>query len=618
MSIKNFSKRPLALVTAALISPVALAAETKPEKLEEMVVVGSRIEMPLRQQAVSISVLDAEAIENRGYASLADVLRSQPSIHVSNSGGAGKQTALRIRGEEGFRTKVIIDGIDISDPTATQIQAQMQHITSAGIERVEILRGAQGMAYGADAGGVINISSRRAQHGLNGSATIETGRYGSQQLNGYINGSNKQGDFSLIVADTETDGFNARVIDGSTDKDGYENTTVHFNGGVNFGEHWRLGLTLRDVDADNEYDGFSATSAQDNLGHYEQQSQRIAINYDNGNVQHQLSYSNSDVERENSVISTGAVTFLAEGSIKQTQYLGSWKLSHKNTLVFGLDHDDQQDQGNNVERKQLGAHLEWQSQAINDVFLTAGIRYDDNDDFGKHNSYRISAVKFIGFQQGDLKIKSSIGTGFRAPSLSELAYNNGPYAYGEAAATELKEEQSRGLDLGVEWLGNNGLSLEAVLFKQKITDEILFDLAAYSGYLQTLGDSRSQGVELLAAQSVNDNLSLRMNATYNDTEDSSGQQRRRRPRVLLNLGVDYRWDSADILLSANWRRSSGQSDNTTQLDDYDVLDVRLGWTMNSHVEWYGRLENALDEEYQEISGYNTARAAAYAGVKLSF
>lgn len=618
MSTFLFTKRPLVLAIASLFSQAGFATAAESNDLEEMVVVGSRIELPLRQQATSISVLNQQQIERRGYNSLADVLRSQPAIHVSNSGGAGKQTSLRIRGEEGFRTKVIIDGIDVSDPTGTQIQAQIQHISSAGIASVEVLRGSQGMAYGADAGGVINISSSRGKQGLAGKVSAEAGRYGAQQLNANITAGNELGDFSVTVADSETDGINARTIDSTGDKDGYENSTIHFNGGVNLADRWRLDLTVRDVDADSEYDGFSATSAQDNSSHYEQQSQRLGLSYSDGDVQHSLSYSNSDVERQNSVISTGAETFYAKGEIQQIQYLGSVSVNADNRLVFGVDHDDQEDSVNNVSREQLGAHIEWQGQAIENVYLTAGLRYDDNDDFGTHTSYRFSAVKFISFSQGELKIKSSLGTGFRAPSLSELAYNNGPYAHGAAATTVLKEEQSSGVDLGVEWLGNNGLKLEAVYFNQKIKDEILFDLAAYSGYLQMGGDSRSNGVELSGSKYFGDNLSLRANATYNDTEDSSGEQRRRRPRLLVNIGFDYHWQEQDVVLSANLRRSSGQSDRAIDLDDYQVLDLRLAWAASDNIELYGRLENASDEQYQELSGYNTAGAAAYAGVKLSF
>ena len=86
-----------------------------PNKLEEIVVTSSRVPMPLRQIGTSVSVITQQEITERGFNSLSDVLRTQPSMSVTNSGGAGQQTTLRIRGEEGFRTLVLLDGIDLSE-----------------------------------------------------------------------------------------------------------------------------------------------------------------------------------------------------------------------------------------------------------------------------------------------------------------------------------------------------------------------------------------------------------------------------------------------------------------------------------------------------------------------
>lgn len=610
MSNTLFTKRPLALViaTAALISQGAIAAESKPQDLEEMVVVGSRIEVPLRQQATAISVVTQQAIENRGFSNLADVLRDQTAIHVSNSGGAGKATALRIRGEESYRTKVLVDGIDISDPTGTQVGPQIQHISSAGIGRIEILRGPQGMAYGADAGGIISIRSARPEQGLGGELRLEAGRYGHQQISAALGGANSVGDFSLSVTDTETDGFNASSADVLGDDDGYENDTLHFNAGVNLNENWRMEVTLRDVDAFTQFDSTFEPGSPNSS--FSQKNQRIAANYQDDTWTHQLAYSNNDVSRD---FSSGTQF---SGSIEQLQYLGSVELGQANTLVLGLDHEEQEDEGNQASREQLGAHVEWQNQSLDNLFLTAGLRFDDNEDFGKHLSLRFSAAYLIPLEGGELKLKSTLGNGFRAPSLAELALNQ------RAAAGGLGEENSRGADIGIEWLGDNGLKLNAVYFYQTVENQVEFyldySLPTYGFYTQGDGESVSQGVELSLQQSFGEALTVRANATYNDAEDSAGDQRRRRPRVLANIGFDYSLLDGEVQLSGNWRRSAGQSDRSIDLDNYDVLDLRLAWNINEHVEIYSRLENALDEKYQELSGYNTARAAAYAGVKLKF
>ncbi|MEQ8955083.1 MAG: TonB-dependent receptor plug domain-containing protein, partial [Gammaproteobacteria bacterium] len=204
------NKFKMALVAAMIPLPVA-AQEPGTENFEEIVITSSRIEQPLREVATSVSVISREDLELKGYPSLADALRTQGSVGVSNQGGTGAVTSLRIRGEEGYRTLVMIDGVDMSDPTGVQVGPLVQNLVNThDIERVEILRGPQGFLYGADAGGVINVITRSGAEGFSGNASAETGADGTMNLGGNILGGNETMNFSLSVTDTSTDGFNAR------------------------------------------------------------------------------------------------------------------------------------------------------------------------------------------------------------------------------------------------------------------------------------------------------------------------------------------------------------------------------------------------------------------------
>jgi vitamin B12 transporter len=176
------SSLALAISTGLLAYPVFAQQKNTEDEIEKLVVVSSRVAMPLREIATSVSIITQEDIEARGYANLTDVLKTQAAISATNSGGVGSTTALRVRGEEGYRTLVRIDGVDISDPTGTQIGPQLAHLQSANISRVEILRGSQGLAYGADAGGVINIYSGSPSEQFSGNISGEFGLYDTQNL----------------------------------------------------------------------------------------------------------------------------------------------------------------------------------------------------------------------------------------------------------------------------------------------------------------------------------------------------------------------------------------------------------------------------------------------------
>ncbi len=612
--------RPGLLAFALCACHGALAATD----LEEIIVTSSRVPMPLREVGTSISVVTQEEIKQLGFASLYDVLRTQPGVAVSNTGGTGSAATLRIRGEEGYRTLVLLDGIDISDTSGPQVSPRFEQLLSSGVQRVEILRGPQGLMYGADAGGVVNISTIAPTQGLGGEISAEGGRYGSSQLAGNVGGGNDTVDFNLSVADFQTDGFNARDTDTVLkDDDGYDNTTANARLGYKVSEELRLSLVGRTVEGENRFDDCFTVDTFEPTDRcrddFEQQAWRAAADYEAGRFTHQLAYNGNDTDRE--FYSAGASSFGAKGTLQRTGYLGSFNGSDALRLVYGVDLEQESldDGSTDVSRNQDGYYFEYQGGFGDRLFVTAGTRYDDNDDFGSHTSSRVSAAWLFALAGGELKLKSAYGTGFRAPSLFEVAYNAGDFAFPPASDTTLKEEKSSGYDAGLSWLDASGLYLEAVYFDQKVEDEIYFDLTDSSGYLQRSGDTDSSGVELSADWPVIESLSLRANYTYNDTETSTGSRRPYRPQHLANLGISWRTLAQRLTLGANLRLSEDTQDiDGSQLDDYQLLGLNASYQLTQALQLYGRVENALDEDYQEVPTYNTSGAAGYAGVRYTF
>ena len=612
----------IALLSCVIFVPIVVAEN----RLEELIVISSRNPMPLRQVGASVSVVTQSDIELLGSLSLGDLLRNEVGIAVDNSGGAGKTTGLRIRGEESFRTLVMVDGMDISDPTAPQVSPQVQHvINSGGLGRIEVLRGPQGFIYGADAGGVINLFTRQERDGASAELSAEYGRYNSSNINAYIAAGDQSVDVYLSVAEQQTDGFNSRTVDLQNEQDGYDNTTVHGKLGLTISDELRAQLVVRNVDADAEFDGFDENDNHDQRSLFEQMSSRLSLDYQGKLMTSSVALSYADIERQSVVAAD--VVFATEGELKKAEYLGSALLSDGMQLLIGVDHEEEiieRELQRDLQRSQKGVFTELQATFEDSTTLTAGARYDDNDDFGSHTSVRATLAHVTPLNEAvDFKIRSSIGSGFRAPSLAEIAYNEGPFAFGQAAATFLSEENSSGYDVGFEFFTTEGAEIGLTYFNQQIENEIFFDLINFSGYLQADGKSSAEGIELYLDYPINPLISLKSNATFNKTETTEALPRIRRPEKVANIGAEFRLVNSDLVVFVNLRVVRDAVNEIfglgrVDLDDYEVLNITANYQLTPQVAIFARIDNAADADYEEVTTYNTAGASAYGGIRLTF
>jgi vitamin B12 transporter len=621
----------LGQLSAAVLACISLpslaeAQSGTAEPTEEIIVTSSIIAQPRRQIGTAVSAIDFEEIELRGYTDLSDVLRTQTGIGVSNTGGQGKSTSVRIRGEETYRTTLMIDGVKALDPSAPQVSPDFDSLlTTSDLQRVEVLRGPQGFMYGADAGGVVNVITKRGADELGGRVGVEAGDYSTRKLDAAVSGGSDRGDYFLSVVDFETDGFNSRTDDTVLrDDDGAENTTLHAKLGLNVADDVRLQLVARDIDAEAQFDNCGFPTVHDCVGTTEQTTYKLSADVSGDLFSNSFGYSDIDITHDN--FTAGVSAFATEGALSRFEYTGSYKPSDALALVYGVDLQEEEltDTDGTLSRDQDGYYVEYQGAFNNAFFLALGARYDDNEDFGTHTSSRLSVAYVQDLSsERSLKYRASVGTGFRAPSMYELAYNRGPFAFPPASLNpNLTEETSRGYDIGIEYNAANGLHFEATYFDQEIEDAIEFDLVGFSGYLQTRGTSTSNGVEVAADIPVDERWQLLANWTYNDTEDSAGVQRVRRPKNLGNLGVAYRTADERLRLLANYRISRDAIDttfvSTVPLPDYEVLDLSVTFDASDLIQIYGRVQNATDETYYEVLGYNTAERSIYGGVRLRF
>jgi outer membrane receptor protein involved in Fe transport len=266
-----------------LFGSFAVAADAS---LEEVVVTADLRDRQLEHLAASATVLDAQTIEMAGVQHFQDVLALVPNLNWS--AGTSRPRFFQLRGigeleqwqgapnpSVGF----LIDGIDFSGVGMPA--------TLSDVERIEVLRGPQGTAYGANAlAGLIAVNTRAPQRDAEASANLTVGDHGTLGASGVLGGALGAGEsaWRLNAGTYRSDGFRRDSYLGRDDTNGYEETSVRLRATTRPGDTLRADFTLMWADLDNGYDAFSIdnsrTTLSDKPGRDAQQSRAAAMRLD--------------------------------------------------------------------------------------------------------------------------------------------------------------------------------------------------------------------------------------------------------------------------------------------------------------------------------------------------
>ena len=613
--------RSLTLAVSITVSSHFAVADS----IEETVVVADRVDTAITSLAVSVNVLDRELISALGSATLPQLLKSQVGISTTQNGGIGAVSGIRVRGQDAFRTRVLIDGIDISDPSSPQIAPRMEHVLAPSLERVEVLRGTQGLLWGADAGGVISLTSRRATEQPSIAVSAERGGYGFETESIVASsGATYLGEMTAVLNHVGMDGFNALKSDTQlADNDGYDNDSYRLSYTTPQWQGWSATISAREVDATTDYDGcgrfdesFSFISSNDCSDGYNNETRAVVVRHAGDGNSTQISVSESDSDR--AYFTDGLFQFALKGSNEQMSASHNRTLTENYDLTVGVDLDEQSyDDGFGTARSRDNEAIFMNvKRATNKVTLSAAVRTDDNDDFGRFTSWRITALTETGFD--GVALKTAYGTGFRAPSPYEVGSNQSPFALPEARETALKEEQSEGWEMGLR--GNqNHLSWELTYFDQEVSDAIVYSYnpALFAGgYLQIPGTSQFSGVEATAAWEIGEGVTLEGFVTDLSADDANGNDLPYRPETTAQVSARYSAAKIDWLLLA--RYTSDRSDGFgTRLNEYTVMDGSFRYAITDELNVSVRAENVTNEGYSDIVGYRSAGRTFYVGLNVS-
>jgi len=626
--------KSILLCSAALI---AFAAPALAQTSDEIVVVGAtRIPTPVHEIASSVTVITAAEIEARQQRSLPDVLRSVPGVNIVQSGGAGGQTSLFLRGTNSNHTKVLLDGIDISDPSTANGVADISKLAAGDIAKVEVLRGPQGALYGSDAiGGVVNIITKSGEGPLAITADAEGGSFGTFNQRGGVSGSEGDLHYALTVQHlhagaTPVTPLNLLQPGEKRHDDFYDNVTASTKLGYDVTENFDLGLvghytnSLGKITGD-AFDFVTFTSFPSPT-----QTRIETLQYESRGTAHLLLW-DGRLEQTLGLAYGHSILAIQDpdngdsraiGDRLKLDWQGNVKVMEGQTVVLGAEtardalHPGLAFGFPSPLSRGITTHAgfaELQSDFDFGLHNSLSVRHDDNSQFGSRTTWRVAPAWLI----GDTKLKASAGTGFKAPALQQLYGTFG----GNAA---LKPETSFGYDIGVEQSLFGGVVTGGVTWFQNNIKNLIVSGPAPAFRLMNIGRARTDGVESFIAWKALDTLTVRADYTYTDALDAGTKLALlRRPRHKASLSAD--WQATDDLsLDASLLYVGPQIDGNRdfsiprlKMPDHVTVDLAASYRLTEKWSLFGRIENLTDTDYQSPDGFLRPRIGAYGGIKVN-
>jgi vitamin B12 transporter len=597
------------------IAVVPAYGQSVPVVSEEIVVTASALSEAVETVPAAVTVITRREIDEREARDVSDVLREVPGLVVSRTGSPGKITSIFTRGSSSKQTLVLWNGVEMNNAYFSAYN--FGQMSTAGVERVEIIRGPFSALHGADAvGGVINVISPQTRSGL--VVDAESGERGL--LSGVLSGSAVGERFASHAA------IELRRDDGFAPNDDFESNTLV--GGLTFTPRTTVSLGIqgrysdydlgspRNVNAD--FTAFAPTPRHREDGREWQIA--VPIRFDAGRIRYELHAAESrrdddfidpdapfggafsDTESEIRTFRGSAQTVTSLGTITIGGEIEDSSAEHTDNFGLDVDRRDRSSRSLFAEDR-----LSLQTARSGSIELALGVRYDEYETFGSEISPRLAAA----WIRGTRKWRAAYGEGFRAPAIGELYI---PF-FGNP---DLGAETSRSFEVGLDQFFRGG-RVSLTLFDSDYDNLIAFDAA--ESRFGNVDSASARGVEI-GAERRSERWIAGASYTWLDTEDESlNVPLLRRPRHSGSLSLGYEPDPMGIHLVV---AHTGERDDVTDLLPFGrvvneantVADLTLRYRVGA-VTPYLKIENLWDEQYEEVFGYPSGGRRAIIGVRYS-
>lgn len=577
-------------------------SSAKTATLDTIVVTASRSEEKLKNVPARINIIEPKILEQSPIASLPQLLQTDASINMVQSGGYGQAASIFLRGGNSNQTLVLRDGVRLNSNTSGT--ASLPFIDTTDIKQIEVLKGPASVLYGTDAiSGVVQLISKTPEK----TAAFVTGEIGENKT--YK---------SVIGADLAENGFYAQIRGQRLETDGTPVKDIKNAADASFdqkGYSAKIGVEKEQYAASADYSenqGYSDYDSSGKLVSQDFKNEIINIKgrlniLENLALHARFSQFKDEIDQNNS-------TDFVHSKTQESEIYGQWSFTPNQKLLVGATHrnidgdviygtpyqEDIDSTGYYIQHKYDQAGLNTQ----------VGIRVEDNEKFGTHTVAQGS----VRYQVLPLtSVYANIGSAFKAPTLNDM------YAFG--GNPDLKPEESLSYEIGLDQKLAYNISTGLSLYTTEVDNLIAFD--GVLNQMSNVEKAKMEGSELYVKWQ-GQNLFTDLSYNYvcaKDKKNDEDLSRRPRQKIALTAGwADEQYTFSTTML-ANGDYDNSPYDNV-QIPGHFRVDMHGQYKVNKNVDVFANIQNVSDSKYRTAYGsgsyYINGGRQASVGVTLRY
>ena len=582
--------------------------ETTVEQLDEVVISDSRFKLKRENSGKTVIKISQKEIENNQGRSISELINTKSGIEINGSKSVEGQTISSfIRGGNNRQVIVLIDGVQVNDPSLVSNEFDLRLLDLSTIESIEIIKGAASTLYGnAAATAVINITTKKASSkkiSANFLTVVGTNQtqddlnyYGTSFTNNVsVNGSLEKFTYLASFGNRFAEGLSAFKGD-NAEKDPFSS----FNTNVKLGYEVSDAFEISTFGSYNKFktdiDGFRSVSPYDFMdtnNRYISEQTRFGVSpkftYHNGSVQ--VNAAITKIDRA-SISDFGETPTEAESFVVDA--FNKYVFNDTFYTIIGLNYSDYK-----------SVFLAEEGYTNTDPYLNvvyvsdfglninAGTRFNNHSAYGSHLVYSLNPSYSIPVNSGYAKVFGSYATSFIAPNLSQLfgLYSPNP---------DLEPEENTTIEGGLEFSSKKVFRINGVYFNRKEENSIIYGFPMYEN---ATTDATVHGFEVEAELKTIKDLSISANYTFTEMKDGV---RLRVPKHKANASLGYNF-CENTFASLNYQFNDSRLDvGNVDLESYSLVDFYVSHNiLKNKVKLFGSVTNLFNEDYLEVSGYTT-------------